>query len=263
MILAYVSVKWWKLFTPEQCAGINKFVANFSIPLLSFQFPGWFIVHHNRLSLSTMPNTLILESSMVASHTFGSDCRSTKLNLLNATKAASDTTVAVFTSLRGRRGPEEAQGKREEKRHNESKEIQDNADFLDSGEEANGKSQYPCYLTWSYLGKHSIQWRTWYGNVQLSSTLSTISSAIAINTIQSLGIRMAAVAMIMKFIAGPALMAAASTTLGLKGKLLRVAMYRLVFVMSAITIVLSVTGNLWYAYALPVALVYYLLLALF
>ncbi|VAH78272.1 unnamed protein product [Triticum turgidum subsp. durum] len=37
MILAYLSIKWWKLFTPEQCSGINKFVANFSIPLLSFQ----------------------------------------------------------------------------------------------------------------------------------------------------------------------------------------------------------------------------------
>ncbi|KAJ9683612.1 hypothetical protein PVL29_019258 [Vitis rotundifolia] len=37
MILAYISVKWWKIFTPEQCSGINKFVAKFSIPLLSFQ----------------------------------------------------------------------------------------------------------------------------------------------------------------------------------------------------------------------------------
>lgn len=37
MLLAYISVKWWKLFTPDQCAGINKFVANFSVPLLSFQ----------------------------------------------------------------------------------------------------------------------------------------------------------------------------------------------------------------------------------
>ncbi|KAF3444754.1 hypothetical protein FNV43_RR14447 [Rhamnella rubrinervis] len=37
MILAYISVKWWKFFTPEQCSGINKFVAKFSIPLLSFQ----------------------------------------------------------------------------------------------------------------------------------------------------------------------------------------------------------------------------------
>ncbi|XP_042502692.1 probable auxin efflux carrier component 8 [Macadamia integrifolia] len=36
MILAYMSAKWWKLFTLEQCSGINKFVAKFSIPLLSF-----------------------------------------------------------------------------------------------------------------------------------------------------------------------------------------------------------------------------------
>ncbi|CAI8591769.1 unnamed protein product [Vicia faba] len=37
MILAYVSIKWFKIFTQEQCSGINKFVAKFSIPLLSFQ----------------------------------------------------------------------------------------------------------------------------------------------------------------------------------------------------------------------------------
>ncbi|XP_057440392.1 auxin efflux carrier component 8-like [Lotus japonicus] len=37
MILAYISVKWWKIFTPDQCSGINKFVAKFSVPLLSFQ----------------------------------------------------------------------------------------------------------------------------------------------------------------------------------------------------------------------------------
>lgn len=36
MILAYLSIKWWKLFTPDQCTGINKFVAKISIPLLSF-----------------------------------------------------------------------------------------------------------------------------------------------------------------------------------------------------------------------------------
>lgn len=37
MTLAYISVKWLKMFTPDQCAGINKFVAKFSIPLLSFK----------------------------------------------------------------------------------------------------------------------------------------------------------------------------------------------------------------------------------
>ncbi|XP_038678702.1 auxin efflux carrier component 8 [Tripterygium wilfordii] len=37
MILAYLSLKWLKLFTPDQCAGINKLVSKFSIPLLSFE----------------------------------------------------------------------------------------------------------------------------------------------------------------------------------------------------------------------------------
>lgn len=38
MFLAYGSVKWWKVFTPDQCSGINRFVATFAVPLLSFEF---------------------------------------------------------------------------------------------------------------------------------------------------------------------------------------------------------------------------------
>nr|AAQ14256.1 AEC1 [Momordica charantia] len=38
MILAYGSVKWWKIFTPDQCSGINRFVALYAVPLLSFHF---------------------------------------------------------------------------------------------------------------------------------------------------------------------------------------------------------------------------------
>ncbi|KAL7608044.1 hypothetical protein Lser_V15G11697 [Lactuca serriola] len=38
MFLAYGSVKWWKIFTPDQCSGINRFVAIFAVPLLSFHF---------------------------------------------------------------------------------------------------------------------------------------------------------------------------------------------------------------------------------
>lgn len=37
MLLGFVSVKWWKIFTPEQCAGINRFVAVLVVPLLSFE----------------------------------------------------------------------------------------------------------------------------------------------------------------------------------------------------------------------------------
>ena len=38
MILAYGSVKWWKIFSPDQCSGINRYVALFAVPLLSFRF---------------------------------------------------------------------------------------------------------------------------------------------------------------------------------------------------------------------------------
>lgn len=38
MFLAYGSVKWWRIFTPDQCSGINRFVAVFAVPLLGFHF---------------------------------------------------------------------------------------------------------------------------------------------------------------------------------------------------------------------------------
>lgn len=38
MILAYGSVQWWRIFSPDQCSGINRFVAIFAVPLLSFHF---------------------------------------------------------------------------------------------------------------------------------------------------------------------------------------------------------------------------------
>ncbi|PKA50858.1 putative auxin efflux carrier component 2 [Apostasia shenzhenica] len=38
MFLAYGSVRWWRIFSPEQCSGINRFVAVFAVPLLSFHF---------------------------------------------------------------------------------------------------------------------------------------------------------------------------------------------------------------------------------
>ncbi|KAL3535447.1 hypothetical protein ACH5RR_003908 [Cinchona calisaya] len=38
IFLAYGSVRWWKIFTPDQCSGINPFVAVFAVPLLGFCF---------------------------------------------------------------------------------------------------------------------------------------------------------------------------------------------------------------------------------
>ncbi|KAF3445564.1 hypothetical protein FNV43_RR10740 [Rhamnella rubrinervis] len=38
MLVAYGSVKWCNIFTPSQCSGINRFVAVFAVPVLSFHF---------------------------------------------------------------------------------------------------------------------------------------------------------------------------------------------------------------------------------
>lgn len=38
MLVAYASVKWCKIFSPDQCSGINRFVAVFAVPVLSFHF---------------------------------------------------------------------------------------------------------------------------------------------------------------------------------------------------------------------------------
>lgn len=38
MMLGFASVRWWSIFSDVQCSGINRFVAVFAVPLLSFSF---------------------------------------------------------------------------------------------------------------------------------------------------------------------------------------------------------------------------------
>lgn len=38
LILGYGSVKWWKIFTPEQGGAINRLVCFFTLPLFTFEF---------------------------------------------------------------------------------------------------------------------------------------------------------------------------------------------------------------------------------
>ncbi|KAK4792756.1 hypothetical protein SAY86_023191 [Trapa natans] len=38
LLLGYASVRWWRLFTSEQCDGINRFICLFILPLFSFDF---------------------------------------------------------------------------------------------------------------------------------------------------------------------------------------------------------------------------------
>lgn len=38
LILGYGSVRWWHMFTPEQCDAINRLVSYFTLPLFAFEF---------------------------------------------------------------------------------------------------------------------------------------------------------------------------------------------------------------------------------
>ncbi|XP_065851693.1 auxin efflux carrier component 5-like [Euphorbia lathyris] len=38
LILGYGSVKWWKIFTPEQCEAVNSLVCFFTLPFFTFDF---------------------------------------------------------------------------------------------------------------------------------------------------------------------------------------------------------------------------------
>ncbi|KAI3472325.1 hypothetical protein Pfo_031211 [Paulownia fortunei] len=38
LMLGYSSVKWWRMFTPQQCEAINQFVCCFTYPLFVFEF---------------------------------------------------------------------------------------------------------------------------------------------------------------------------------------------------------------------------------
>ncbi|XP_039009836.1 auxin efflux carrier component 8-like [Hibiscus syriacus] len=334
MILAYVSVKWMKLFTPEQCAGINKFVAKFSIPLLSFQ-----VISENNpykmnlkliladflqkllaflvlfavtkltsrgglpsiitgLSLSTMPNTLILGIPLLRAM-YG-DMSATLLaqivvlqsliwyNLLlllfelNATKASSETVAAASGD---EEHPEEEQGKEggEDAAQTRAKKSKAKQIFMTVGKKL--MTNPNTHATVLGLIWASVQFRLAFQFPAIVEKSIAILSSGGLGmamfslglfmasrpSIIACGIRMAAVAMGMKFMAGPALMAAASTTLGLKGRLLRVAIVQAALPQGVVPFVFAKEYNIHpdilstgvifgMLIALPVALVYYLLL---
>ncbi|XP_022751911.1 auxin efflux carrier component 8-like isoform X1 [Durio zibethinus] len=336
MILAYISVKRWKLFTPEQCAGINKFVAKFSIPLLSFQ-----VISENNpykmslkliladflqkllavlvliaiskfssrgglpsiitgLSLSTFPNTLILGIPLLRAM-YGDKSVALLAQIvvlqsliwynlllflfeLNATKAASETPPSQHTG--DQEAPEEAQGKEEgEEAHTRPRKSKTMLIFLTVGKKLMANPNTHATLLGLIWASIRFRWNIKFPAI-IEKSIAILSSGglgmamfslglfmASRPSIIACGIRMAAVAMIMKFMAGPALMAASSTALGLRGRLLRVAIVQAALPQGVVPFVFAKEYNVHpdilstgvifgMLMALPVALVYYLLLAL-
>ena len=84
MTLAYGSVRWWRIFTPDQCSGINRFVALFAVPLLSFHFISTnnpYAMNLRFLAADTLQKLVVLALLLLAAHLPFASSRSSVLNL--------------------------------------------------------------------------------------------------------------------------------------------------------------------------------------
>ncbi|XP_050382081.1 probable auxin efflux carrier component 8 [Argentina anserina] len=337
MIIAYVSVKWWKLFTPEQCSGINKFVAKFSIPLLSFQ-----VISANNpykmnlkliladglqkaiaflaltaitkfsshgglnsiitgLSLSTLPNTLILGIPLLkAMYAEEAGVLVSQIvvlqslvwyNLLlflfefRAAKAASVTPSSDATA-EDVEAPNEAQLKDEEggeegaRNPNKMKSILSTVVrklFANPNTHATILS-----LIWASI---HFRWGVKMPEIVTQSISILANGGLGMATfslglfmasrpsIIACGTRMTVVAMVLKFLAGPAVMALSSFAVGLRGRVLRVAIVQAALPQGIVPFVFAKEYNVHpeilstavifgMLIALPIALAYYFLMGL-
>ncbi|KAI5591832.1 hypothetical protein POPTR_004G124200v4 [Populus trichocarpa] len=335
MILAYISVKWWKLFTPDQCAGINKFVAKFSIPLLSFQVISginpykmnlklifadflqkllallvltalakissrgrlnWIITG---LSLSTLPNTLILGIPLLrAMHGAEAEPLLSQIvglqsliwyNLLlflfelNATKEA---TVAPSSESTGDlEALQEAQHKDDEGVQRRTRKVKAMVILLTVGRKLMSNPNFYATLVALIWASIHSRWGVNLPDIVDKSVriLSTGGLGMAMfslglfmasrPSIIACGIPMAMVAMAMKFIVGPALIAVASIAVGLKGTVLKVAIVQAALPQGIVPFVFAKEYNVHpdtlstgvifgMLISMPIALAYYSLLAL-
>ncbi|PKI34450.1 hypothetical protein CRG98_045160 [Punica granatum] len=311
MLLAYVSMKWWKLFTPNQCSGINKFVAKFSIPLLSFQMISsnnpykmniklmfadflqkmlavlvlagvtrfsrrgglkWIITG---LSLLTLPNTLIVGIPLIQAM-YGNEAAGLLAQIvvlqslvwynvllflfeLNATKMASATQPPEVT---------------------EDTEVPVESLPKEGGEVSKFRSRriFETLLIVLKVVKKLVRnpntHATLLGIGGLGMAMFSLGLFMASTaSVIACGTRIAAVAMVLKFLGGPALMAMASFPIGLRGSLFKVAIVQATLPLGIVPFVFAKEYNVHpdilstgvifgMLIAVPIALGYYLLLAL-
>ncbi|KAG5040482.1 hypothetical protein JHK85_012958 [Glycine max] len=315
MFLACISVKWWKLFTPEQCSGINKFVANFSVPILSFQVISsnniykmslklvyadvvqkllaflvftaiirikdrgglkWIITG---LSLSTLPNTLILGIPLMKA--MYRDEASLLLPQIIFLQSMVWYNLLLFlheldAAIPARTMPVVAPPSQDTGDSETSLEIQSK----EEEEEAEHRTQS---LIWASI---HFRWGVDMPDVVNQSIEILASGGLGMATF-SLGLfmassnriivcgpRMTLVAMGLKFLAGPAIMAVASIVIGLRDRMLKVAIIQAALPQGIVPFVFAREYNvnpgilstgvlLGMLMALPVALTYYLLLSLY
>ena len=111
MLLAYAAVRWGKVFTPEQCSGINRFVAAFAVPVLSFHFISLndpFKMDFRFLLADTLSKLLVLALLSVSAAVCCRGCRRRRLDwliTLFSVATLPNTLVMGIPLLRAMYGP--------------------------------------------------------------------------------------------------------------------------------------------------------------
>ncbi|KAA8548011.1 hypothetical protein F0562_004440 [Nyssa sinensis] len=286
MVIAYLSVKWWKLFTPDQCSGINKFVAKFSIPLLAFKIMSmnnpykmnlklvcadflqkllaffglavitkissrgslnWIITG---LSLSTLPNTLILGIPLLRAM-YGNEAVMLLAQIvvlqsiiwynlllflfeLGATKEAHVTPQSEATG--DLEAPQEVQPKEgEEAQIRTARKTKIMLILLTVGRKLISNPNTHATVLGLVWASISFRWKVQLPEI-IDKSISILSDGglgmamfslglfmASRDSIIACGTPMAVLAMAMKFVVGPSLMAVSSIAIGLRGTLFRVA----------------------------------------
>ncbi|PON95892.1 Auxin efflux carrier [Trema orientale] len=339
MIIAYVSVRWWKLFTPDQCSGINKFVAKFSIPLLSFQIlsennpykmnlklilsdflqkllalialtvitrvrsKGGLNFVITGLSVSILPNTLILGIPLLKAM-YGDEAANMLpqivalqsliwYNLLlflyefNAAKSAASVSPSL-EAAEELENSEESQAKEEVgegRTRSTPRKIKTMIILLTVGRKLIENPNTHATLVGLIWACIKFRWKvklpeivdqsiTILADGGLGMAMFSLGLFMASRTsIIACGTRMAIISMGLKFIGGPFLMAAASLAIGLRGTQLKVAIVQAALPQGIVPFVFAKEYNVHpdilstgvifgMLIALPIALVYFFLLAL-
>ncbi|KAJ0704269.1 putative membrane transport protein [Helianthus annuus] len=341
MILGYISVRFLNLLNPDQCSGINKFVAKFSIPLLSFEviskcnpyklnmrlicadvlqkiiaLIGVVVITRVRsnvslkwiitgVSLSTLPNTLIVGIPLLKA-VYGQEAQvllaqivelqsliwyNLSLFLLELSTARDVHTTQPATTATVQEEPEDrrqaARGTDEIRETISSVPRRTNitAVLLTVGKKLLTNPNFDATivgLAWAFIhfgcdvklpkvveDSVSIMSDGGLGMAMYSLGLFMASQ----DRIVACGTRLALLAMFLRFVVGPAIMAGPSFAIGLKGAPFQIAVLQAALPQGIVPFVFAKEYNvhpeilstgiiIGLLVALPVALVYYLLLRL-
>ncbi|CAN1272616.1 Probable auxin efflux carrier component 8 [Linum perenne] len=289
MILAYVSLKFGRVFTQEQCSGINKFVSKFSIPLLSFQIISINDPYHMNITLILSDFLHKLLALIFIGIIIRVWFKSWKLNWIITSfslSTQSNTLILGIPLLRSMYGVE-------------AESLLSQIVFLQSivwynllvfmfelhGKKLMRNPNFHATLIGFIWACIHFRWGVKLPDIIDKSIMMLATGGLGMamfslglfmasrGSIIACGIKMAGMAMVMKFVLGPTLMAISSVIVGLRGTVLRVAIIQAALSQGIVPFVFAKEYNVHpdilstavifgMFIVLPIALAYYSLLAL-